>query len=302
MRHAHTRSTRRISESQPSGGGRPQRSTFIRVSARAACSALIVVLAAGAVAAQQGGQAQTQTPFEPQVGQAGKDVVWVPTAEALVEKMLDLAKITPQDFVMDLGSGDGRNVIAAAKRGARAVGVEFNPEMVELSRQNAAKAGVSDRATFVEGDMYEADISKASVMALFLLPSNMLQLRPKFLDLRPGSRIVSNTFGIEGWTPDETVTIEGGCSAWCTALLWIVPAKVAGKWQLGDGELMLEQDYQMLTGMLDGKPIANGRLRGDQIRFVVGTTEYTGKVNGNRINGSLRGGGPATGWSATRLN
>jgi precorrin-6B methylase 2 len=240
--------------------------------------------------------------FVPQVGQAGKDVVWVPTPPELVEAMLELAKVTPQDFVMDLGSGDGRNIIAAAKRGARATGVEFNPNMVELSKRNAAAAGVADKATFIEGDMYEADISKASVMALFLLPSNMLQLRPKFLDLRPGSRIVSNTFGIEGWTPDETVTVEQGCTAWCTALLWIVPAKAGGRWQVASGDLVLDQQFQVLTGTLDGVPIADGKMRGDQIRFMVGTAEYTGRVTGNRIEGSVRSGGPVTTWTATRAD
>lgn len=264
---------------------------------RVPAALFLVVFFATTVAAQQ-----AQEEFVPQVGQAGKDVVWVPTPPELVEAMLDLAKVTPQDFVIDLGSGDGRNVIAAAGRGARAHGVEFNPKMVTLSQRSAAAAGVADKATFVEGDMYEADISKASVMALFLLPSNMLQLRPKFLDLRPGSRIVSNTFGIEGWTPDETVTIEQGCSAWCTALLWIVPAKAGGKWRLGDGALVLEQEYQILKGTLDGTAIADGRLRGDQIRFTVGTTEYLGRVTGNRIEGTVRGGGPATTWTATRGN
>jgi SAM-dependent methyltransferase len=262
---------------------------------------LAALLAAAFAAATVRAQAPaTQEEFVPQVGQAGKDVVWVPTPPELVEAMLNLAKVTPQDFVMDLGSGDGRNVIAAARRGARAVGVEFNPKMVELSRRTAAMAGVGDKATFVEGDMYEADISKASVMALFLLPSNMLQLRPKFLDLRPGSRIVSNTFGIEGWTPDETITIEGGCTAWCTALLWIVPAKVGGKWRLGDGELVFDQQFQVVTGTLNGKPITDGKLRGDQIRFMVGTAEYTGKVAGNRIEGTVRGGGPVNMWMAVK--
>jgi precorrin-6B methylase 2 len=236
------------------------------------------------------------------VGQAGKDVVWVPTPPELVERMLDLAQVTAQDFVMDLGSGDGRNVIAAAKRGARAVGVEYNPQMVGLSRRTAAAAGVGDRATFVEGDMYQADISKASVLALFLLPSNMLQLRPKFLDLRPGSRIVSNTFGIEGWTPDETVTVEQGCTAWCTALLWIVPAKAGGKWRVADGELVLDQQYQVVTGTLDGAAISDGRLRGEQLRFMVGAVEYTGRVAGNRIEGTVRGGGTTRAWTATKLN
>jgi precorrin-6B methylase 2 len=262
---------------------------------------VLALLVATPAFAQQA-PAQAQEEFVPQVGQAGKDVVWVPTPPELVEAMLDLAEVAPQDYVMDLGSGDGRNVIAAAKRGAEAMGVEYNPNMVQLSKKNAAAAGVAGKATFVEGDMYQADISKASVMALFLLPSNMLQLREKFLNLRPGSRIVSNTFGIEGWTPDETVTIESGCSAWCTALLWIVPAKVAGTWRTGEGDLVLEQQYQMLTGTLNGKPIGNGKLRGDQIRFVVGTAEYTGKITGNRIDGSLRSGGPAETWTATRTN
>jgi hypothetical protein len=137
-------------------------------------------------------------------------------------------------------------------------------------------------------------------MALFLLPSNMLELREKFFNLRPGSRIVSNTFGIEGWSPDETVTVENNCSAWCTALLWIVPAKVAGTWRTAEGNLVLEQQYQMLTGTLNGNPIQNGRLRGDQIRFLVGTAEYTGKVTATRIDGSLRSGGPAETWTATK--
>jgi hypothetical protein len=244
-------------------------------------------------------RAQQKEPFVPQVGQAGKDVVWVPTPPELVERMLDLAKVTPADFVMDLGSGDGRNVIGAAKRGARAVGVEYNPDMVTLSQRNATEAGVASRATFVQGDMYEADISKANVLALFLLPSNMIRLRDKFLDLQPGSRIVSNTFGIEEWTPDETVTIEN-CSAWCTALLWIVPAKVNGTWRLEQGELTLKQSYQMVSGMLGNVPIADGRLRGDQIRFTAGAAEYTGRVAGNRIQGTVQGGGSQVSWTATR--
>lgn len=256
-------------------------------------AALVLGLPAAAVA---------QDEFVPQPGQPGKDVVWVPTPPELVERMLDLAAVTPQDFVMDLGSGDGRNVIGAAKRGAQAVGVEYNTNMVALSRKNAAAAGVSDKATFVEGDMYEADISKANVLALFLLPSNMLQLRQKFLDLRPGSRIVSNTFGIEGWTPDETVSITGDCSAWCTALLWIVPAKVNGRWRIGQDELMLTQNFQMVTGTLGGRDISDGRLRGDQIRFTVGAVEYTGTVSGDRIEGMIRGGGPAGMFTATRGN
>jgi phospholipid N-methyltransferase len=163
--------------------------------------------------------------FKPAVGQPGKDVVWVPTSPEVVEKMLDMAKVTASDFVIDLGSGDGRMVIAAAKRGARAMGVEFNPEMVKLSRQRASEAGVADRATFVEGDMFEADISKATVLALFLMPENLRRLEPKFRTLPAGTRIVVNTFGIPDWTPDSTETIGENCTSWCTAMLYRVPPR-----------------------------------------------------------------------------
>ncbi len=239
-------------------------------------------------------------PFEPQVGQPGKDVVWVPTPPELVSKMMELAKVTPQDYVMDLGSGDGRNIIAAAKIGATAVGVEYNPDMVALSKRNAAAAGVGDKAQFVEGDMYVADISKASVMALFLLPSNMLQLRDKFFNLRPCSRIVSNTFGIEGGTPDEQVTVGGDCNAWCNALLWIVPAKVDGAWRLPQGTLTLKQDFQMVSGTLGTAPIINGRLRGEMLTFQAGGAEYSGRVVGNRIEGTMKSGATQNAWAATR--
>jgi SAM-dependent methyltransferase len=240
--------------------------------------------------------AEGQATFVPTVGQAGKDVVWVPTPEPMVEKMLDLAKVTPQDFVMDLGSGDGRNVIAAAKRGARGVGVEYNPDMVALSNRLAKEAGVTDKATFIQGDMYEADISKASVMALFLLPSNMLKLRDKFANLRPGSRIVSNTFTIEDWTPEEEVTIEGDCSAWCRAMLYIVPAKVNGTWRMGDGELAISQTFQTVTAVLKNGAQSTelrGKMVGEEIRLSGGGRELIGKVNGNRIEGK--------GWSATKV-
>jgi SAM-dependent methyltransferase len=241
----------------------------------------------------------TQKPFEPYSGQPGKDVVWVPTSPELVEKMLDMAKVTPQDFVMDLGSGDGRNIIAAAKRGARGVGVEYNPDMVALSRRLAKEAGVSERALFVEGDMYEADISKATVLALFLLPTNLDKLKDKFLALPPGSRIVLNTFLVTGWEPDESETIGGECSSWCTAALYIVPANVAGTWRMPQGELTLMQEFQKIAGELvsgrTGTPVADGRLRGDRITFKLGETTYTGRVTGDRIEGD---GGR---WTASRI-
>jgi SAM-dependent methyltransferase len=241
--------------------------------------------------------------FKPIVGQEGKDVVWVPTPPVLVEKMLDMAKVTPQDFVMDLGSGDGRNIIAAAKRGARALGVEYNPKMVELSTQTAEAEGVADRAKFVQGDMYEADISQATVLALFLLPENLRKLTSKFLDLKPGTRIVANHFGIDGWEADETGRTDGDCSAWCTALLYIVPAKVAGTWKLRDGELTLEQKFQEVSGSFksgeSSVPVRNGRLKGDQISFAIGDADYSGHVAGSAMQGTVKGSTHGS-WRATR--
>ena len=280
----------------------PHSAFFVRRSLLSGLAALVAVaLAAGSAAAQQ---AQTPTPFEPQVGQAGKDVVWVPSDEQVVEKMLDVAKITPQDFVIDLGSGDGRNVIAAARRGARALGVEFNPQMVELSRQNARKAGVADRATFVEGDMYEADISQATALILFLLPGNLEKLAPRFLDLKPGTRIVDNSFAIPGWQADVTEQVEGECQTWCTALMWIVPAKVHGTWRLPDGEIVFDQKFQMVSGTIKtasgSAPIENGRLRGEEIAFAAGGNRYTGRVTGDTIQGQVTGSGSERAWSATR--
>ena len=237
--------------------------------------------------------AQTKPePYKPQSGQEGKDVVWVPTPQPLVEKMLDLAKVTPQDVVMDLGSGDGRTVITAAKRGATAIGVEFNPKMVELSRENAKEAGVSNKATFIEGDLFKADLSKATVITMFLLPQINLKLRPQILDLKPGTRIVSNSFTMEDWEADQTEQVTEDCTSWCTALLWIVPAKVEGTWSTPQGDLVLKQEFQMVSGTMGGKPISEGRLRGDQFTFNVGSTSHTATVNGSTMNGG--------GWTATK--
>ncbi len=257
-------------------------------------------LGAAAVLAQDTQDTQeAPKPFVPVEGQAGKDVVWVPTPPALVEKMLDLAKVTPQDYVMDLGSGDGRNIIAAARRGARALGVEYNPEMVELSRRNAEQQGVADKAQFVEGDMFAADISQATVMALFLLPDNLEKLTPKFVDLKPGTRMVLNGFAIPGWDADVTEQADGECGSWCTAMLYIVPAQVAGTWRLGKGELIISQKFQKFTGTLSrngaSSPIKDGLLRGNEITFTAGGRKYSGRVNGDAIQGA---GGT---WSATRV-
>ena len=242
----------------------------------------------GSTAFAQGAQAQAKQ-FEPTVGQAGKDVVWVPTPQTLVEKMLDMAKLTPNDFHMDLGSGDGRTVITAAKRGARSEGIEYNPDMVALSERNAKAAGVSGKATFRRADLFETDFSKAQVVTLFLLPSINMKLRPTILDMKPGTRIVSNTFTMEDWTPDQSETIGGDCTSWCTAHLWIVPAKVEGTWDVGGRALTLYQSFQMLSGSLDKTQVSQGRLRGDEITFTAGGTTYTGKVEGNTIRGTANG-------------
>ena len=246
-------------------------------------------------------QSGTGEAFQPMPGQPGKDVVWVPTPPALVEKMLDMAGVTAQDYVMDLGSGDGRNIIAAAKRGARGLGVEFNQEMVALSRRNAAKEGVADKARFVQGDMFEADISQATVLALFLLPDNLRKLTPKFQQqLKPGTRLVMNGFPIPGWDPDATETATGDCNNWCTSHLYFAPAKVGGSWRLAQGTLRFEQNFQMLRGTLNNTPISNGRLKGEQISFTVGEAQYVGRVSGNAMSGEVNGPRPGQ-WRATRI-
>jgi SAM-dependent methyltransferase len=260
----------------------------------ASCCALLLLAASVA--------ALTPT-YTPVPGQPGKDVVWIPTPEDTVEKMLDMARVTPQDFVVDLGSGDGRNVIAAARRGARALGVEYNPDLVALSKSAAATAGVADKATFVHGDMFETDISQATVLMLFLLPDHMERLTPKFLQLKPGARVVSNTFGIGGWEPDATTRGEP-CTSWCVAMLYVVPARVAGAWRLDDGAtLTLEQNYQKLTGTLENYgidlPIENGRLDGEIIRFTVNRVHYQGRVSGDGMTGSAAGRATHD-WTATR--
>ena len=235
---------------------------------------------------------QTQQGFKPESGQPGKDSVWVPTSPELVEKMLDMAKVTKDDFVMDLGSGDGRTVITAAKRGARALGIEYNPKMVEISQRAAEKEGVSERAQFVKADLFETDFSKATVITMFLLPDINLKLRPKILNLKPGTRIVSNTFTMGDWKADETADLgaggNGNCNeSWCTALLWIVPAKVGGTHKLPQGELQLKQEFQMISGTLrtEGKTIAiaNGRVRGEEISFRAGGRDYRGRVTNGKL-------------------
>lgn len=239
-------------------------------------------------------------PFE---GEPGKDVVWIASPRDMVEKMLDMARVTPQDYVIDLGSGDGRNVIAAARRGARALGVEYNPALVEVSRRAAAAAGVADRATFIEDDMFEADISQATVLILFLIPDNLRRLDAKFRALKPGTRIVSNTYEIAGWYAEETGRTTP-CPSWCVASLYVVPPDVAGVWRLPDAELTLEQDLQLVFGNYETGGLAvrieGGRLHGNNINFTVNGVAYEGRVNGDTMEGVATGRATHT-WRATRV-
>ena len=233
------------------------------------------------------GQAQkAPSSYAPRIGQEGKDVVWVPTPQSLVDRMLDMAEVTAQDFVIDLGSGDGRTVITAAKRGARALGIEYNPEMVELAKQNAEKAGVSKQAEFRKADLFQTDFSEATVITMFLLPDINLRLRPKLLQLRPGTRIVSNTFTMGDWKPDET-SEPGSCEgSWCTALLWIVPAPVEGTYKTPQGEVTFKRKFQELSGTMrtGGKTYAlEGTVRGDAVTFKAGGKEYRGTVTGKHL-------------------
>lgn len=260
------------------------------------CSAL---LAPGAGAQPtSGGDAQ----YKPEIGQSGKDVVWVPTSQTLVDRMLDMVGLTPQDRLVDLGAGDGRLVITAARRGATARGIEYNPDMVALSRRLAAAEGMAGRVSLEEGDIFKSDFSNATVVTLFLLPDLNMRLRPTLLAMAPGTRIVSNSFDMGDWLPDESSFVKDGCTGYCNALKWTVPARAEGTWALdGNRELVLRQSFQMLDGTLrDGPvslPISDARLDGTRIRFTAGGKRYSGEVTGNQMRGTIDGGGA---WSASQ--
>ena len=287
----------------------------------------IAVLAMIAVAQAQAQPAQKK--FVPKVGLVGKDVIWAPTPQALVDKMLDMAKVNADDTLIDLGSGDGRTVITAAKRGARALGIEYNLELVELSKRKAEREGVAGKASFVKADLFESDFSQATVITMFLLPDLNLRLRPKLLALKPGTRVVSSLFDMGAWQADDSAKVISlknlfapllreirrfipaslsedlidYCDFYCTAYLWIVPARVAGTWQLARGEITLKQSYQKIEGALRSGthsiPLASGRLRGDQISFSIGGIEYTGRVSGDCIEGRVGSGANSSAWSTT---
>jgi hypothetical protein len=237
----------------------------------------LAVVGAGLLAMGTSALAQPATNYEPKSGQPGKDVVWVPTPQALVDQMLDMIK---------------------------AHGIEYNPDMAELAKRNAVQAGVTDKATFANGDIFESDFSQATVVTLFLLPGLNVRLRPTLLDMKPGTRVVSNSFTMGDWEPDNSVTVSEDCTSFCKAYLWIIPAKAGGKWQLGQSELTIEQQYQTFTGKLvTGNviaPITQGRLNGDRIVFTAGDTQYTGSVKGNAMEGTSKAGGAEAKWQATR--
>ena len=272
---------------------------------RRLCAVLgVAILTSAAWAQPAKKEAAAASEFTPEVGQSGKDVVWVPTAQTLVNKMLDMVKLTPQDTLYDLGSGDGRTVITAAKRGARAYGIEYNPDMVELSKRNAEKEGVAARATFEKADIFASDYSKATVITLFLLPELNVKLRPTILDMKAGTRVAANSFDMGDWKPDQTARVEGNCTSWCTAYLWIVPAKVEGAWKLAHGELTLTQQYQTIAGTLrmadKTLAISSGKLDGENISFSVGGVQYSGRVRGDTMDGAMAVGATRSPWSAAR--
>ena len=269
-------------------------------------SALVALIVSSALLTLQAQEKASVNNYVPEVGQQGKDVVWVPTPQELVNKMLEVAKVTPADYVIDLGSGDGRTVISAAKIGAKATGIEYNPDMVALSKENARKEGVGSKAEFIQADLYETDLSKATVITMFLLPEINLKLRPRILDLKPGTRIVSNTFTMGEWEADQEITTEENWNSWNTAYLWIVPAKVGGKWKMGDGELELTQEFQFVRGSfktgIRSQSVTDGRLEGSKLTFKINNDIYTGVVSDRTIRGtaSNTAEGKTWDWTATR--
>jgi hypothetical protein len=247
--------------------------------------------------------------FEPHIGQAGKDVIWVPTPDEVVERMLTMAQVGPNDFHIDLGSGDGKIVIAAAQRGARSLGIEYNPDMVTAATENAQKAGVAGRASFRRADIFQTDFSQATVLTMYLLPSLNMKLRPQILQMRPGTRVVSHSFTMEDWEPDEVSSMDGR-----RAYFWVVPANVMGTWALEvagqKSDLTLEQTFQKINGYVTLGPVhgglRNARLSGANIAFTFVDAkgvkrDFSGKVNDRQMSGTFTDGNGGTGsWTATK--
>jgi len=271
---------------------------------RAAAAAPVLALPA----LSRAQQAPASTSFVPQVGQQGKDVIWVPTPDALVDRMLRMAQVTPNDFVVDLGAGDGKIAIAAARDfKCRSLGVEYNPDMVGVARRNAEKAGVANLAKFEQGDIFAFDYSAATVVTMYLLPGLNLKLRPTLLKMKPGTRLVTHQFTMGSWEPDDSTTVDGR-----PGYLWIVPASVGGAWKLattdarGSSETnaSFTQVFQTVTGTarmssMEGRMRAV-KLSGDRIVFDLMDDRgvlrsYDGRVVGDRIEGSTRAADGATG-------
>ncbi len=233
--------------------------------------------------------------YQPRLGQEGKDVIWMPTGNDLVNLMLKTAKVGPSDLVYDLGAGDGKIAIAAAKNfGERAVGIEFNPEMAALAQRNAKRAGVGDRVTIINGDIFKEDFSKATVVTLYLLPDLNLRLRPTILKMKPGTRVVSHAFTMGDWEPDQELDVGS------RGFYWVVPANVAGEWSLNGIEssnkatLSLTQHYQNIAGNITignkSQPLLKAKLQGDRLSFsYIGRKNtlhnISGKVTGNEFRG-----------------
>lgn len=254
--------------------------------------------------------AAAQKTYEPQVGQAGKDVIWVPTPDEVVERMLRMAQVTPNDLVFDLGAGDGKIAIAAAKKfGARSVGIEFNPEMAKFAQGNVEKAGVTGKARIIQGDIFATDFTQATVVTMYLLPALNVKLRPQILSMRPGTRVVSHSFTMEDWEPDEISSMDGR-----RAYFWIVPANVNGGWALETGgekaELAFEQRFQKIDGSVGLGHTQGGlrdaRLRGFNISFAYVDNngvrrDYAGRVTGGKMEGSFRADNGTEGrWTASK--
>ena len=259
------------------------------------------LLASGALLAQD--RKSCERDYKPQVGQSGKDVVWVPTPDELVQRMLRMAKVTPQDIVYDLGAGDGKIAIAAGKAGATAFGIEYNPDMAKLAQCYVQAEGVGNKVKIVQGDIFKEDFTKATVITMYLLPELNLRLRPTILNMKPGTRVTSHQFTMGDWDADETAEIE-----YRTAYLWIVPAKVEGTWTLreqgGNGQytVNLNQKYQKISGEVGSgsarQPLVGATLRGEEIKFAFNddkgvTRTLTGTVRGNDLTGVLKGAGGA---------
>lgn len=234
------------------------------------------------------------------------DVPYVPTPYEVVDRMLEMAEVNPEDYLIDLGSGDGRIVINAVRdhKVRTALGIDLDPQRVAEARAHAREENVADRATFEQGDLFKKDVSQATVLTMYLLPEVNLRLRPVVLDMAPGTRIVSHAFNMGDWEADQFDTI--GTS---NIYLWIVPAQVAGRWRLtaSDGRQMilsLTQNYQRIEGVaeIDGSTerLSDARLKGDQIRFTLGADTYSGRIEDGAI-ASLDEDGTVKGWNARRF-